>query len=474
MGNPGKSKVAILLIAVLGIATFLSLYDYNRSRPVTVREDNVLREYYIHHDSWGGPFPFDEYGIPLVDYRGEIGLQYNPVTVSQYALAHYALYLENSDIAHRDIFLKQADWLVKNLVTPEGGDFGVWKYHFDFAPFQMKSPWISAMAQGQGISVLLRAYQLTAEKRHLEAAEAALRTFEIPIEEGGATHTDERGFVWYAEYPTDPPSHVLNGFIFALFGLYDFYRATGNEKGLGLFEEGIKTLEANLHRYDTGSWSTYDLREWKRNKPYTFIFRFKTDTRHPLDRHPIDEVTVIEVLNGIERTLVSLDIGHQEDTTAVSVNDSHLYYNPQYMDWSESYVLDGRTVRNYENRGGKWAHAPFDLRFAVNPSAKYYLSVAHKDVSDEPIYVEVFLIGMKYFRFGELQRVNSRRWESCRIEIPHSLLSLRYGATELYHRIHIEQLRALHQLTGREVFQEYALRFEEYLEHIEGLAVLGR
>ena len=33
--------------------------------------------------------PFDEQGVPLLDYHGDIGLRYNPIAIAQYGLAHY-------------------------------------------------------------------------------------------------------------------------------------------------------------------------------------------------------------------------------------------------------------------------------------------------------------------------------------------------------------------------------------------------
>lgn len=51
----------------------------------------------------------------------------------------------------------------------------------------------------------------------------------------------------------------MNGFIFALFGVYDFYRVTRNKKVLDLWNAGINTLERNLNLYDLGYWSLYNL-----------------------------------------------------------------------------------------------------------------------------------------------------------------------------------------------------------------------
>lgn len=213
----------------------------------------------------------DKEGIRVLNYGGDIGLQYTPVAVSQYALGNYELYLNTKDEKYKEIFLKQADWLVRNEITTNKG-FGIWEYKFDWKPYNIKAPWISAMAQGQAISVLLRAYQLTGDERYFSAAKRALGAFDVDIEMGGVKTVDIDGLIWYEEYPSDPPSHVLNGFIFALLGIYDFYRVTNDAHILDLFNEGIKTLENRLVLYDTGYWTTYDL-----------VIRDKNDTNYFLD-----------------------------------------------------------------------------------------------------------------------------------------------------------------------------------------------
>jgi hypothetical protein len=70
---------------------------------------------------------------------------------------------------------------------------------------------------------------------------------------------DGDGDVWFEEYITSPPAHVLNGFIFSLFGLLDFSRVTSDEKAKELWRQGVGTLEKKLQLYDTGYWSRYDL-----------------------------------------------------------------------------------------------------------------------------------------------------------------------------------------------------------------------
>jgi hypothetical protein len=52
---------------------------------------------------------------------------------------------------------------------------------------------------------------------------------------------------------------VLNGGIFALWGLYDVGAALGDDQIAREFQQGADALAANLHRWDTGYWSRYDL-----------------------------------------------------------------------------------------------------------------------------------------------------------------------------------------------------------------------
>ena len=58
------------------------------------------------------------------------------------------------------------------------------------------------------------------------------------------------------EYPTEPSTCVLNGALFALFGLWDAYLLDGETAPLFDMLEGIAD---NLSRYDIGFWSRYQL-----------------------------------------------------------------------------------------------------------------------------------------------------------------------------------------------------------------------
>ena len=122
----------------------------------------------------------------------------------------------------------------------------------------LPAPWLSAMAQGQGASLLVRLHAHTGHERFVEGALLALRPFAVPAAQGGVQALlDGRPFP--EEYPTLPASHVLNGAIFALWGLRDVAIALDDQDAHRGFADGAETLALNLHRWDTGRWSLYDL-----------------------------------------------------------------------------------------------------------------------------------------------------------------------------------------------------------------------
>jgi hypothetical protein len=115
------------------------------------------------------------------------------------------------------------------------------------------------MAQGRGLSILARAWQRTSDERYIACARRALAAFSLPVEQGGVMGAHD-GQTTYEEYPAQPAPHVLNGMIFALFGLWDLARAQPDDaRAARLFERGAAAVEALLPRYDTGWWSLYDL-----------------------------------------------------------------------------------------------------------------------------------------------------------------------------------------------------------------------
>ncbi len=218
-----------------------------------------LGEYYMPFlEKAGYAGPYDAAGIPLLNYHGKIGLQYNPIAISQWGLGNFNLFLRSKDEEHKKKSQAAADWLVKHL---EPNSFGVpvWNHHFDWEyRTPLKAPWYSGLAQGQGISLLVRVARETGKSEYLEAAARAFVSFSRATEDGGVVFTDEHGDIWFEEYIVSPPTHILNGFIWAAWGVYDFFLATKEKSVRQLFDRAVETLRRNLDRYDLGFWSLYE------------------------------------------------------------------------------------------------------------------------------------------------------------------------------------------------------------------------
>ncbi len=196
----------------------------------------------------------DEQGIILARYGEE--LHYNPTTIGFYALTHYRDYYQTGSEESLEKFLSHAEWLRENFEPRE--DFGVWNYHFPFPEWRAVPPWISALSQGLGISVMLQAWDVTGEEEYREIARRAVNSFAVLVENGGVKSARPDGTVWYEEYPSIENSHVLNGFIFALAGLRDYYLATNDPQAKELFESGVDSLRRRITEYDVGYTSLYD------------------------------------------------------------------------------------------------------------------------------------------------------------------------------------------------------------------------
>lgn len=204
--------------------------------------------------------PLDEAGVPIVDYvRVKAGGMterrgYNPVTIAQYALGRYEDYLHGDEAGLAD-FMVQAEWL-RRALGPDGS------LRFDFSvPSRGLTPgWKSAMAQGEAISVFCRAWTETGDKEWLTAADLAFGPLSTDIGSGGVSSlTDDE--VWPEEYPAQPPSHVLNGALFAAFGIYDLSRvpATRSDEAGRMLAEFSTTLRAALPAYERDGWVRYQL-----------------------------------------------------------------------------------------------------------------------------------------------------------------------------------------------------------------------
>lgn len=200
---------------------------------------------------------FDDDGVPMCGIEGHF--EYSPINIAQYGFIVHADYLKNQD----EVTFRQLKKCVEKLVELADIDdrMCIWWHRYRESKYGIEAPWASAMAQGEIISLFLRFYQLTNEGKYLELSKKAFNFLSVKVEDGGVRQYDHNGDLWLEEYPSNPPSFVLNGFLYALFGLYDLFRITNDELVWQEIELCIRTLKNNLHKFDAGYWSYYDLQK---------------------------------------------------------------------------------------------------------------------------------------------------------------------------------------------------------------------
>lgn len=171
-----------------------------------------------------------------------------PVAIFQYGLGAYDLYLKTHEEKYLRKFKQTVDWTVNHQ-----DDKGRWSTFFYIYP---DNPY-GAMAQGEGASLLLRAYYQFGSEQYLEAAKLAIDYMLKPIDEGGTTLYQNDDII-LAEYTHLPI--VMNGWIFAWWGLYDYVVATcGKGHYKDILNKSCSSLIRYLPQFKTAYWSKYDL-----------------------------------------------------------------------------------------------------------------------------------------------------------------------------------------------------------------------
>jgi hypothetical protein len=154
---------------------------------------------------------------------------------------------------HENANLRQLLGEVLPLATKRAGGIA-WEYMFQFDGG--RPPWTSGLSQGTALQVLARSWSRFKEPALLTAAQQAIGIFETAPSAGVQVKTPAGSE--YAEYTYAPSDRILNGFVQAVIGIYDYTQITKDPLGLKLFEAGDAEARAETPHYDTGAWSMYD------------------------------------------------------------------------------------------------------------------------------------------------------------------------------------------------------------------------
>lgn len=202
------------------------------------------------HGGYARGYRFDERGLPFTD--GENGPLYDPLVVARYGIRMLAI----SGVRSSPVAAEQAHLVLEPLVV-SAAPTGAWGRAGH--PDAMSSDHPSALVQGVGLSALVRLSGPEPSLRVRNAIERAFERLAAPVEQGGTVAT-LGGLPFLEEYPSRPPSHVLNGALYALFGLYDLEDALGHARAAALARDVERAIERALPRFDVAlGWSRYAL-----------------------------------------------------------------------------------------------------------------------------------------------------------------------------------------------------------------------
>ena len=249
--------ISLLLIAGLvyrQVQNIQRFFDSSRSgRVLEANIDGPLSGYYVDFSGrYRERHPFDARGVPLLMKDGET--YYHPVLISEWALGAYEHFLNTGDTTAKRNFLIAADWLKVNL--RRRGALQYWEYTLPLPTAHV--PWVSALAQGEGASVLVRAYVATGDKAYLDTASKAIAPIFYDVGAGGASIVKGADYIFPQEYPGQRNrQNVLNGAIGAYFGVHDYYRVTKDSRVEKIDHQIRTTLRDSLGAYDAGYWSIY-------------------------------------------------------------------------------------------------------------------------------------------------------------------------------------------------------------------------
>ena len=226
-----------------------SIYHVNQSIGEYFQKDKICGYYNnMMEKVQKAPQYVDNEDMPSLDLGN--GKQFFfPVGIFQLAFGLLDLYYKFHEEKYKAKFRQCADWALAHQM--ETGAWDNFSYYYSNNPY-------GAMAQGEGASLLIRAYVQFKEEKYLSAAKKAIDFMLLSNTEGGCTEYSGEKNVLLLEYPHRKA--VLNGFIFSWWGLYDYVLVTG-EGGVykKVLKESLDTLIGLLSQFRGSYWSVYDL-----------------------------------------------------------------------------------------------------------------------------------------------------------------------------------------------------------------------
>ena len=189
-------------------------------------------------------FAVDAHGVPTLIVNGQ--LSYHPTYIANNALVYEDSWEKSQNPLYMDGLKNWINAILTRSDTLEDGAIFA-KFDFAFAlhgdPAQtLAVGWHSGFTQGMLLSLLVRTYRVTNDPIYSDAADRVFRSLQ-QTDSRRVAHVDAEGYYWIDEYPLASPDLTLNGYAYAVRGLYEYWQWKKTAESELLLKEALTSLK---------------------------------------------------------------------------------------------------------------------------------------------------------------------------------------------------------------------------------------
>lgn len=177
----------------------------------------------------------------------------HPVSTARKLLSLLEGYHASNNEQYKDKARNVAEAFVDKSISHREGVFFPYEFTFPNGVYTFEKPWYSGMAQGIALSAYTRGYIETGSEWYRERADdifKSLVTFPSDRDtKPWVVAIDEKGYYWIEEYPKPILIHALNGFNFAIWGLYEYWLSISSPLAKRALDASITTVKNHLQEY---------------------------------------------------------------------------------------------------------------------------------------------------------------------------------------------------------------------------------